>query len=126
MQIATAPEVRASGVQCSAEIAAGPASVSAVETEAPLRVAVRTADPSAEIAPALAVKLAAIEPAGMATEAGTVTTALLLESATETPPGGAGAGRASQQSAVAPKERAVGVQLSDDIVTGAVKASVKD
>jgi hypothetical protein len=53
--------------------------------EAPLKVAVTTAVCAAEMLPAVAANVAVLEPLRIATVAGTVSTAMLLDSATVVP-----------------------------------------
>lgn len=126
VQSAVPPEDRLSGLHASADRVAGPRSVRAVDTEEPFKLAVTTAEPSAEIKPALAVKLPETEFAQRSTVAGTLTAALLDESAMETPPGGAGWGKVTVQLAVEEEDSTVGVQLNEDTTAEAVKASEND
>jgi hypothetical protein len=69
--------------------------------ETPFRLAVSVAVAPLVTAVAVAVKVALAAPAATVTDAGTVTFALLLESATAKPPAGAGAVSATEQLVVA-------------------------
>jgi hypothetical protein len=78
---------------------------------------VTVALPEAE--PAVAVKEVEVDAAGTMTEAGTDITPPLLESVTETPPTGAAALSVTIQVLEAPAATVVGLQPSEDSVTGA-------
>jgi hypothetical protein len=70
--------------------------------------------------PAVAVKAADTAPEATFTEAGTVSTALLLESATVTPPEPAACDSATVHAEVPPEPRVAGEQDSRLITIGAV------
>jgi hypothetical protein len=72
-----------------------------------------------EAEPAVAVKEAELDAAGTMTEAGTEITPPLLESVTETPPAGAAALSVTVQVLEPPAAAVVGLQPSEDSVTGA-------
>ena len=74
--------------------------------------------------PAVAVKVAVVAAAATATEAGTVNSALLLESETDDPPVGAALERVTVQVEVAALARLAGVQANVDTVTGALRFRV--
>jgi hypothetical protein len=78
--------------------------------EAPLLVAVTTTAVLEETAPAVARNKALVDPAATVTEAGTVSAALLSESATTRPPVGAAALRVTVQEVVPPVVTEVGAQ----------------
>ena len=80
--------------------------------EAPLLVAVTTTAVLEETAPAVARNTALVDPAATVTEAGTVSAALLSESATTRPPVGAAALRVTVQEVVPPAVTEVGAQES--------------
>ncbi len=63
--------------------------------------------------PAVAVKVADVEPVGTVTEAGVVSNALLLDKETKVPPGGAALVRETVQTLVAPEARVDGLQPSE-------------
>ena len=71
--------------------------------------------------PAVTGKVADVEPDATVTEAGVVSPLLLSESETEEPPAGAAALSATVQVAVAPEDRLVGLQASEDTSTGATR-----
>jgi hypothetical protein len=73
------------GVQLNDVTVNGSLSASEVDREDPLSAAVIVAAWSVPIAPAVAVNVAVVTPEGTATKTGTVTDALLLESATDPP-----------------------------------------
>jgi len=102
------PAVTVSGVQVTE--ASEDCAVTASEklTEAPAKLAVRTAEPAE--APA-ALKVALVVPAATVTDGGTVAEELPLESATVTPPEGAVAVRNTVQVAVAPGAMVPGTQV---------------
>ena len=70
-------------------------------------------------AAAVAVKVAVVAPAATVTEAGTVSSVLLLESVTAAPPERAGWVVVTVQELVALWPRLVGVQTTEDTSTGA-------
>ena len=65
--------------------------------EAPLSVAVTVAFWFVSIVPAVAVKVAEVEPAATVAEEGVVSSVLLSDTATPTPPAGAGALKVIEQ-----------------------------
>ena len=67
--------------------------------------------------PALALKLAAEDPAGTITDAGMLMAVLLLESATEEPPAGAAFDTVTVQAEVPPEATLVGVHCRLETVT---------
>jgi hypothetical protein len=66
--------------------------------------------------PAVALKLADVEPAGADTVAGTVSAGALLERLIVAPPVGAAFDRVTEQTEVAPESRLVGEQETELIV----------
>ena len=78
--------------------------------------------------PAVAVKEAELDAAGIMTEAGAVITLLLFERETEAPPAAAGALSVAVQVLEPPAAIEIGLQLSDDRVTavGALTVTVAD
>ncbi len=88
-------------------------------SDVPFNKAVTIAVWSLETAPALAVKLAAVEPAGTITDGGTVSAAALLDSATATPPAPAELDSVTVHVEVPPAARLVGVQDKEPTKTGA-------
>jgi len=68
----------------------------------------------------VAVKLAVVEPAATVTEVGTVSAALLSESATLEPPVGAACDNVTVQVALPPELTVAGVHCSADTVTRGV------
>ena len=89
--------------------------------EDPFRVAVRTAVTADEIVPAVAVNVAVATDGETATEAGTVSSVVLLDTATERPPVGAAALVVMVQVLLAPEFSEVGVQTSAVTVTGGAR-----
>ena len=77
------------GLQASEETSMGATRVKLAVWEAPFRAAATVAGWVAVIVPAVAAKVVEALLAGTVTDAGTVSTALLLESATALPPVGA-------------------------------------
>lgn len=73
---------------------------------------------------AVASKVAVGDPAGTFTETGTVSAAPLAETATLTPPAGAGAERVTVQTEDAPASRLVELQVSAEISMGAIRLKV--
>jgi hypothetical protein len=100
------------GVQASAESAVDAWRPREKLTEAPDRVAVMEAEPSAEMEEVLAEKLAEVEPGWTVTEAGTVSAALLSARVTAAPPAGAALLRVTVQVAVELEGSDEGVQAS--------------
>ena len=89
VQVAEAPESRAVALHVNAEMSTGATSVKVAVWEAPFRAAVMVAVWVVVIVPTVAVKVAEVALAGTMAEAGTVSEALLSESATTVPPVGA-------------------------------------
>jgi hypothetical protein len=104
------------GAQVTVERAADGGAVSAMEVadEVPFRLAVIVADPFDGMVPAVAVKLAAAEPAGTRTDSGTVNEELLLEMATVAPLAGAAWANITAQVVDAPEVRLASEQLNPD------------
>ena len=67
--------------------------------------------------PAVAVKLAVVEPAATVTKAGTVSAELLSETATSEPPEGAAPERVTVQVDIAPEKTVLGEHCNADTVT---------
>jgi hypothetical protein len=86
-------------------------------SDAPLKVAVTTAVWVLATAPAVARKVATMEPAATVTDAGSVNTGVLLESVTTTPPEAATLDSVTIHVEVAPELRLVGAQESEVRVT---------
>ena len=84
-----APELILVGLQASEETSMGATRLKLAVWEAPFNAAVTVADWLVVIAPKVAVKVVEAPLAGTETDAGTVSEALLLESATTLPPVGA-------------------------------------
>jgi hypothetical protein len=74
--------------------------------------------------PAVALKVAEVPPAAILTEVGVVSKALLSDTATLTPPVGAGALKVTVQVLAAPLERLVGLHCSEETVTDTATVSV--
>jgi hypothetical protein len=89
--------------------------------EDPFRVAVMTAVCAAEIVPAVAVNVAVVEPGETATEAGVVSSGVLLDKVTLRPPVGAGALAVTVQVLLAPDVSEAGAQTSAVTVTGGAR-----
>ncbi len=119
------PELRLAGVHETRLTVAGAISSTENVCVLPLYVAVTTAVWLLEIVPAVAVKLAVLEPLRTVTDPGTVSAAALLDSVTATPPLPAAFDRVTTQLAVPPELRLVGVQVSD-VRAGGVDTSVRD
>ena len=85
-----------------------------------LYVAVTVADPSLLIVPAVAVKVAVVAPAATATEAGTVSNPLLLDSVMLAPPAGAAEDTVTVHVELLPVARAVGLHPIELIKIGGV------
>jgi hypothetical protein len=88
--------------------------------ELPFNAAVSVAVRGVDVDPAEALKVTELAPAGTRTVAGTVTSALLLESATVVPPEGAFPLMIAVQLAVAGAVKLEGVQLSELIVSSVI------
>jgi hypothetical protein len=103
----------------------GPSTFTLAARLLPFSVAVTVTARLAEGAPAVALNVALSLPAGIRAEAGTVSAALLEDSATGVPPAGAALESVTVQTLVFPASRAAGLQSNADIVTaGAVIESV--
>jgi len=89
VQVVEAPELTLVGLQAREVTSMGATRVKLAVLEAPFSVAVTVADCVVVIVPAVAAKVAEVTPAATATDAGTVSEALLSESATTVPPAGA-------------------------------------
>ena len=76
--------------------------------------------------PLLAVKVAVVKPAATVTDAGTVNAAFPLESVSEAPPAGADLVKVIVHVLDALEPRLLGLQLSDETCTPAVKLMVAD
>ena len=88
------------------------------------KVAVTVADWLLAIAPVVALKVAVVDPAATATEAGTVNTALVLVSVTVLPPVGAAWFRVTVQVLEALGPRLVGLQARAVTIVGATRLMV--
>jgi hypothetical protein len=89
--------------------------------EDPFRVAVMTAVWAVEIVLAVAVNVAVVEDAGTATEAGVVSSGVLLDNVTGRQPVGAGVLNVTVQTLLAPDASEVGVQASEVTVTSGAR-----
>jgi hypothetical protein len=108
-QLETPPEARLVGVQASESSVAGADSkVKDCVCELPFKEAVTTAVCVEEIVPAVALKVADVDPFDTVTEAGTDSAALLLESATGIPPEPAACDSDTEQTDVPPELRLAG------------------
>jgi hypothetical protein len=87
----------------------------------PLALAVTVPVELLEIVPAVAEKVAVVAPAATVTEAGAVSSALLDEMATRTPPAGAAALVVTVQLLLAPEFSDVGAQASVVTMTGGAR-----
>jgi hypothetical protein len=85
-QVVVAPELTLVGLQARVETSAGATRLKVAVWEAPFRVAVMVADWFVVIVARLALKVVEVLLAGTVTDVGTVSAALLLESATVLPP----------------------------------------
>ena len=74
--------------------------------------------------PAVAVKVAVVEPASTVTEIGVVRSTLLLDSATTAPPAGAALESVTVQVVPPPDPRMVGLHANADTSTGATRLTV--
>lgn len=127
VQVLEAPGAKVTGAHTS-EVRPGGADgdrVSEIDDDAPFIVAVKTAVSAAVMAPAAAVKEAAVPLAGTVTEAGTETSGVLLASATTVPPAGAGWFRITVQVVALPEVSWVLVQAIPTGPTGTVSANTK-
>lgn len=70
------------------------------------------------------MKTAAVDPAGTVTEIGTVTSGLVLDTATAAPPEGAGLDRVTVHDVPAPEPRVVRLQAKEETSTGATRPIV--
>lgn len=104
------PEVTEVGAQESVLGMESGVTVTEAVLEAPLLFAVTTTAVLEETAPAVARNKALVDPAATVTEAGTVSAALLSESATTRPPVGAAALRVTVQEVVPPAVTEAGIQ----------------
>jgi len=89
VQVLEAPEFTLVGLQAREETCMGATKLKLAVWEAPFSAAVTVADWVVVIVPAVAAKVAEVALAATATDAGTVSEALLSESATTVPPVGA-------------------------------------
>lgn len=89
-----------------------------------LYVAVMVADPLLLIVPAVAVNVAVVAPAFTVTDAGTVSSPLLLDNATVAPPAGAAADIATVHVDVLPLGNDVGLQPTELSTAGTVNDTV--
>jgi len=105
------PASRFMELHASAEMTTAATRFKVVVWEAPFSVAVMVADWVVVILPAAAVKVAEAAPAAMVTEAGTVSKALLSDSATTAPPAGAAWFRVTVHVVEAPESIVVGLQV---------------
>jgi len=76
------------------------------------------------IVPAVAVKVAEVEPFATLTEEGVVSKELSSESATEVPPEDAALVKVTVQVLVAPEARLAGLQASEETRTGATRLTM--
>lgn len=117
MQAADAPELTLVGLQASADTRVEAARLTVVVWEEPFKVALTVALWLVVKAPAVAVKVAEVAPAGTVTDAGIVSRALLSDSVTVLP-----AETASFKLAVqvmeAPEATVPGLQLKDVKLSG--------
>jgi hypothetical protein len=120
VQVVLPPEVIVAGVHCSADTVTGGVTVTAEVAEVLFSDAVTVTDWLDATVPAVAVKLAVVEPAATVTEAGTVSAVLLSETATLEPPVGAACDSVTVQVALPPETTVAGVHCSADTVTRGV------
>jgi hypothetical protein len=113
VQALVAPEVNVVGLQVTEASAAGADKLNETAWEALPRVAVRTAVASELIVPAVALKLALLDPAKTLTVDGTVRFGLLLESPITVPPVGAAPLKLTVQADVPAVASKVGLQLKE-------------
>jgi hypothetical protein len=125
VQVEVAPEARLAGAQETELTTIGTASNTENVCVLPLYVAVTTAVWFVDTVPAVATKLAVVEPLDTVTVPGTVRAAALLDSVTTAPPLPAAFDRVTTQVDVPPELRLVGEQLSD-AKAGGVATSVSD
>jgi hypothetical protein len=111
VQLDVAPEFTVEGLHDSEDTFGGATRESVVLTD-PLSVALTWAVTSAATAPTDALNVAVLCPAGIATEAGTVTRALFDDTVTVPPPLGAGCVRVIAQDAVPPETTVDGAQVT--------------
>lgn len=127
VQVVDAPELNVEGAQAialSVTGATGATSVRAVVCGTPFQLAVICAEAVAETTAALAVNVAAIDPAVTSTDGGVVRLALLLPKVTVAPPAGASWDRVTVQVAVPGVLRLDG--LHDTLLSVAVPPPVPE
>jgi hypothetical protein len=105
------------GAQVTAETTGGAGMVNDAVAEEPVSDAVRVTDRSAEHAPAVTLKVPAVEPTGTITDAGTLKVESLELSATVAPPELGAALRLREQLDEAPGITADGLQVTELTVT---------
>jgi hypothetical protein len=115
--------VKEAGAQLRLLTVTGASRVNVELAEPPLAEAVKVPVELLAIVPAVAVKAALVTPAAMMSEAGAVSSALLEETVTESPPVGAAALAVTVQMLLAPDDSDVGVQASAVTVTGGARLS---
>jgi hypothetical protein len=122
---ALVPEVRLVGLQVSEDRTVGTAKAMVAVCEMPFRVAVSVALWPLAMLPAIALKVIVAEPAGtVIVDAGTGSSALLLDSETAVPPGGAVLFRVTVHAELAPEVKVVGLHANEDGTAGASKVMV--
>jgi hypothetical protein len=117
VQVLLPPDDRVAGVQARDEMVGLVERAIEAVLELPFRAAVTTAVVAEVMVPAVAAKVPLTAPAGMATDAGTASATLSLESATATPPAGAEPLRVAVQVA------APGVGSVDGVQVNALKVT---
>ena len=123
VQLDAAPDAKLAGVQLSpVTVAGGEVSATAKLLWLPFKLAVRLAVASAEMVPAVAVKVAVVAAAPTVTLPGTARVFWSLASATVAPPV---FDTVTVQVDAAPDARLAGVQLSPVTVTGDTSATAK-
>ena len=122
--MAAVPELTLVGLQVSAVTSMGATRVRLVDCVEAFKVAVTVALWVVVTAPALAVKVPEAAPAATVTDVGTVSTALLSERATTTPPVGAAWFKVAVQVVAVPEFTVVGLQASEETSTGATSVKL--
>jgi hypothetical protein len=124
VQVALAFDVRLVALHASVESVAGAVKPMVTLLLALLSVAETVAFWLVTIVPAVAVKVAEVEPFATLTEEGVVSKELSSESATEVPPEDAALVKVTVQVLVAPEARLAGLQASEETRTGATRLTM--
>jgi hypothetical protein len=121
VQVLELPEVRNVGLQLSEDTAGALARIREAVAEAPCNEAVRVMSRFPVKVPAVAVKVAEVSAADTVTVAGMLSLALLSDSATRLPPGGAGSFKVTVQTLLASELIVPGLQVNAETSTAGIK-----